>query len=54
MTREEFLIFYIRLLEMEVEALRSVLSEWDADKNCYIMMNKADAIERLKTHTVRP
>jgi hypothetical protein len=34
----------VRSLEAEVQCLRSVLSEWDADKSCYTQMIKADAI----------
>lgn len=37
----------IKLLELEVEALRSVLSEWDADKTCYTQWIKADAIQQV-------
>jgi hypothetical protein len=37
----------IKLLELLVEALRSVLSEWDADKSCYTQMRKADAIQEV-------
>ena len=32
------------LLEEEVAALRSVLSEWDHDKDCFLQMNKADRL----------
>lgn len=46
--------FYIRLLELEIEALRSVLSEWDADKGCFTQMHKANAIEEMKKYLVRP
>lgn len=35
----------IKLLELEIEALRSVLSEWNEDKSCYTKMLKADAIK---------
>jgi hypothetical protein len=37
----------IWLLEQENEALRSVLSEWDQDKSCFIQMNKADNIRAV-------
>lgn len=54
MSREEYLKFYIQLLEMEVEALRSVLSEVDGDLKEYLQMQKADAIDALKNSLVRP
>lgn len=39
-----------KLLE-EIQCLRSVLSEWDQDKSCYLQMNRADAFmfERLNS-----
>lgn len=37
----------IKLLELQVLALRSVLSEWEADKSCYLQMYKADLIQEL-------
>lgn len=54
MSTLEELKLYMWLLEKEVEALRSVLSEWDFDKSCYGQMLKADAIEEMKNHLVRP
>lgn len=54
MTREEYLKFYIQLLEIEVEALRSVLSEFEGDKSEYTKMIKANAIDELKNSLVRP
>jgi hypothetical protein len=50
----ERLKFWIHLLEMEVQALRSVLSEFDGDKMEYLQMQKANAIEQLKNSLVRP
>lgn len=47
MNENEKLKALIWLLEEEVEALRSVLSEWDHDKSCYLQMNKADAIRSV-------
>lgn len=38
----------IKLLELEVEALRSVLSEFDGDKQEYTQMIKANAIQELR------
>lgn len=32
------------LLEEEVAALRSVLCEWDHDKDCFLQMKKADRL----------
>lgn len=40
----------IKLLEMQVIALLSVLSEWDHDKSCYTQWNKYLAIEELLNH----
>jgi hypothetical protein len=37
----------IKLLELEVQALRSVLSEFEGDKTEYLQMSTADAIERV-------
>lgn len=37
----------IWLLEQEVEALRSVLSEWEQDKSCFGQMIKADDIRNV-------
>ena len=34
----------IKLLELQVAALRSVLSEWEEDKSSYTQMHAADAI----------
>lgn len=36
----------IKMLREEVKALRSVLSEWEADKSCYLQMIRADDINR--------
>lgn len=54
MSEFERLKFWIRLLEMEVQALRSVLSEFDGDKLEYLQMQKANAIAELKNHLVHP
>jgi hypothetical protein len=54
MTEIERLKFWIHLLEMEVEALRSVLSEFEGDKSEYLQMHKADVIAQLKNTLVRP
>lgn len=50
----EYMKFYIQLLEMEIEALRSVLSEFEEDKMGYVQMAKATAIDELKKSLVRP
>jgi hypothetical protein len=54
MSKVEYLKFYIQLLELEIEALRSVLSEFDGDKMEYLQMVKANAIVQLKNSLVRP
>lgn len=54
MSREEYILWYLRLLEMEVEALRSVLAEIDGDKLEYTQMVKAENIAALKNSLVRP
>jgi hypothetical protein len=54
MSEIERLKFWLHLLEMEVAALRSVLSEFDGDKSEYLQMQKANAIENLKHSLVRP
>jgi hypothetical protein len=52
MREVEELKFWVYLLQMEVQALRSVLSEFDGDKMEYTQMRKANAIEELKQHLV--
>lgn len=41
--RERQLLTLIKLLQEESQALRSVLSEWEHEKSCYVQMNRADA-----------
>lgn len=41
--RERDLLVLITLLQIENEALRSVLSEWDEPKDCYIQFTRAEA-----------
>lgn len=43
--RERFLITLIYLLQQEVQALRSVLSEWDLTKDCYVQWHHAEAMK---------
>ena len=40
---DQLMICLIYLLQQEVIALRSVLSEWDHDKSCYVQFHRADA-----------
>lgn len=40
----------IELLERQVRALRSVLSEIDCDKECYIQWRCAEVIEEMLNH----
>ena len=42
--------FMIYLLKMEVDALRSVLSEFEGDKTEFTQWHKAQAIDELKNH----
>ena len=42
--------FKVKLLEEEVEALRSVISELDMDTCCYNQWHKAEAIAELRNH----
>lgn len=44
--RERQLLALIVLLQQESEALRSVLSEWDAPKDCYVQFNRAEVWRR--------
>jgi len=44
--RERQLITQIYLLQKENECLRSVLSEWEQDKSCYVQFNRADAFRQ--------
>lgn len=45
---------YVLLLETEVEALRSVLAEYDGDKQEYAEMCKANAAAAMREHLRRP
>lgn len=54
MTEIDRLKFWVQLLELEVEALRSVLSEYDGDHSQFVQWTKAQAIEHLKNSLVRP
>lgn len=54
MSQEEYYKWYIYLLEMEVAALRSVLTEFEGDKLEYTQMIKADSIDQLKNSLVHP
>lgn len=54
MNEYDRLKFWIHLLEMEVEALRSVLSEFEGDKTEFTQMIKANAIENLRMSLVHP
>lgn len=58
MTEHERLKFWIHLLELEVEALRSVLSECREKQDMRMISStqwdKAEAIEQLKNSLVRP
>lgn len=54
MSEVERLKFWIRLLEMEVEALRAVLSEGDNDHKGTTQWIKAQAIDDLKNSLVHP
>jgi hypothetical protein len=54
MTNAEEAKLYVLLLEAEIEALRSVLSEFEGDKSESTQMNKANAIDELKNHIRRP
>lgn len=40
--------FRIQVLEREVEALRSVLSEWEQDKSCFVQWHTAEAFARVR------
>lgn len=44
--RERQLLALIVLLQQESEALRSVLSEFEADKSCYVQFNRAEAFRQ--------
>lgn len=50
MNQIEELKFWVNLLTLEVEALRSVLSEYGSpsDHRCYVQWVKAEAINELK------
>lgn len=45
---------YLLLLETEIEALRSVLAEFDGDKSEYNQMIKANAASEMRNHLRRP
>ena len=54
MNEQEYLKFYLQLLEMEVEALRSVLSEYGADHDGFLQWTKAQIIDQFKNSLVHP
>jgi hypothetical protein len=54
MNEQEYMKFWISLLDMEVEALRSVLSEFDGDKLEFTQMIKANSIDQLKNSLIKP
>lgn len=39
----------IKLLELQIAALRSVLSEWDCDKGHFLQMHAADILAEVLT-----
>jgi hypothetical protein len=47
-------LLYLLLLEAEVEALRSVLSEFEGDKSEYIQMIKANSMADARLSLRRP
>jgi len=56
MNEMDRLKFWIQLLEMEVESLRSVLSEYGnpSDHRVYVQWINAEAIDQLKNSLVQP
>lgn len=46
--------FWIHLLEMEIEALRSVLSEYASTHSEYTQWTKAQIIDQLKNCLAHP
>lgn len=46
--RERLLLALIHLMQKEIECLRSVLSEWDQDKNCYVQFTRAEKFEAAR------
>ncbi len=46
--------FYIKILELEIAALRSVLSESEEPLDAYTQWHKANALAELKNHITRP
>lgn len=46
--------FYIKTLELEIGALRSVLAELESDMTEYNQMVLADALARLRERFKRP
>lgn len=45
--RDQFIVAFVYLLKQEVEALRSVLSEWENDKDCYVMWRRAEDLRAI-------
>lgn len=43
--KEKLLLMLVELLMQERDCLRSVLSEWDEDKSCYVQWNRARDLE---------
>jgi hypothetical protein len=42
--------FKIQVLEKEIEALRSVLSEWECDKSQFTQWHAAQAFAEIRNH----
>ncbi len=45
--------FYIKILELEIAALRSVLSESEEPLDAYTQWHRAEALAELKSHIAR-
>lgn len=54
MNEHEKLKFWLHLLEMEIDALRSVISEYGSDHDGFTQWIKAEAIRQLKNNLVHP
>jgi len=46
--RERQLLALIVLMQQELDCLRSVLSEWEHDKDCFVQWNRAEIFRHAR------
>lgn len=46
--RELLLLTIIKLMSEEIDCLRSVLSEWEHEKDCFVQFNRAEIFKAAR------